>query len=288
MPKVIKEATRRTGVPGLDVYGVIISVASIVVLLFFSHLYLPLGIVSLIAFVSLVRLPPELRPLGRIREVRPVPIEPEGETEERSYEWKFPAGFEEHSEFMNLKLSKARYKNLREKNPSRNRQPNPDDLSEFVGSGITPEIYQAVNHFSDTTNNYSLSGYDEVTNALCFAQESIEYAYDKDSVGIEDYWRYPLETLYDKQGDCECKSIMVAAILKALGYDVLFLIISSKDKTKPSHAAIAVAGADGFPDFKGYNYKGKVYFYCETTAEGWKVGEIPREYSDAEIGAFNV
>ncbi len=102
--------------------------------------------------------------------------------------------------------------------------------------------------------------------ALAFVQGCIHYSWDNVSAGQEEYWRYSVETLYGETGDCEDDSILLASVLEAMHYDsVLFLFWE--------HMAVGVdvPGASG----DHYDYESVEYFYCETTAMGWTVGEEP-------------
>jgi len=76
---------------------------------------------------------------------------------------------------------------------------------------------------------------------------------------VEEYWKYPLETLYDQAGDCEDTSILLAALYKAAEYDTAFVLL-------PGHAVTAVVLPS---DTVGYYYSvdSKNYYFCETTAE---------------------
>jgi len=51
-----------------------------------------------------------------------------------------------------------------------------------------------------------------------FVQECIEYMFER-----EEDPKFPIETLWEGGGDCEDKAILAAALLKALGYDVVFV-----------------------------------------------------------------
>ena len=75
------------------------------------------------------------------------------------------------------------------------------------------------------------------------------------------------ETIIDKKGDCEDTSFLMTSILKALNIDAVILIYSD-------HAAVGVAcnGCSG----TYYAYKGKNYFFLETTGApgSWQIGQI--------------
>lgn len=114
------------------------------------------------------------------------------------------------------------------------------------------------------------SGMSELEGAnfiLAFSQ-CLGYEDDQMYMGTEEYWKFPLETLYDHGGDCEDTSILLAAIAKAMGYDTALLLF-------PGHMAtgMVVDGATG--TYFATNSSAR-YFYCETTATGYSVGELPQ------------
>lgn len=103
-----------------------------------------------------------------------------------------------------------------------------------------------------------------------FVQQVITYETDADSTGHEEYPRYPIETLYERRGDCEDTTILMAALLREWGYEVMFLFI-------PNHAALAIRTTDDYSAGSYYEYNGHRYLYIESTAEGWNIGDIPEE-----------
>lgn len=108
--------------------------------------------------------------------------------------------------------------------------------------------------------------------------QSLPYTSDSLTTGFDEYPRFPYETIYDNGGDCEDTSILVAALLSELDYDVVLI-------GPPGHMAVGVAGDDsmygGYYEFEGTNY-----FYLETTGENWDVGQIPYEYVGLEVDIF--
>lgn len=165
----------------------------------------------------------------------------------------------------------------------------------------------------------------EVVNVLLRFTQTIPYMYDSESVGQEEYWKYPLETLYDGNGDCEDTTILFCAVGKAMGYDTALMLFSG-------HATGAVSITDmgydtsdvklktervgaGFfsrvvsyytidnSDISTYVYRENIlttpsyYLYCETTTiddgkgNEFRVGDVPsytgRAYYDA-YSCYNV
>ncbi|MDW5562104.1 MAG: zinc-ribbon domain-containing protein [Methanomassiliicoccus sp.] len=119
----------------------------------------------------------------------------------------------------------------------------------------------------------SFSDVNKANFVLSFVQ-NIKYVEDEVSVSEDEYWRFPVETLYDEAGDCEDKAFLYASIMEAMNDDAVILLYDGH-----AAAGISVLKATG----TYYEFEGKDYFYCETTAVGWKVGEIPDEYGSAYI-----
>ena len=127
---------------------------------------------------------------------------------------------------------------------------------------------------SDMARERGLTNEGAINLALAFVQ-SIEYASDEATAGHDEYWRYPVETLYERAGDCEDKSFLFASVIEAMGYDAVILLFDD-------HMAVGVAcpGASG----TYYSMGGSKYFYCETTAvDDWELGRAPEEYDSAHV-----
>ena len=132
-------------------------------------------------------------------------------------------------------------------------------------------IKQAADCLRDLSNQLGYDNNDTVLEAISFVQ-IIPYIYDIDSTGEKEFPKYPIETLFDNGGDCEDTSILLAGILKELGFGVCFIHYEGQ------HVAIGIKGSDGL---KGsyFEYNGSKYFYIETTGENWTVGTIPDDFA---------
>lgn len=129
--------------------------------------------------------------------------------------------------------------------------------------------------------NKNLSGLSEKDKANCvlkFVQICIPYAYDQDTKGVSEYWKYPIETLYDGKGDCEDTAILYAAIMKAMGYKVAIIVYDD-------HVATGVHLTNGSGTY--YEKNGVNYYYCETTNSGWSIGQIPDGRDTAYVYVVN-
>ncbi len=115
-----------------------------------------------------------------------------------------------------------------------------------------------------------LSNQERIGLTLRFVQ-SLTYATDNATLSLDEYPRYPVETLFEKRGDCEDTSILLAAIMTDMGYEVALLVFEDLD-----HIGLGVA----FP-FKYGNswiYEGKRYWYLD--ASGTRpIGWSPAEYA---------
>jgi hypothetical protein len=100
--------------------------------------------------------------------------------------------------------------------------------------------------------------------------QSLPYTVDDVTTAWNEYPRYPIETLFDRGGDCEDTSILVAALLEGLGYDCALLILDEDD-----HCAVGV-DIDAYGTY--YEVNGVQYFYLETTGEGWEIGQQPDSF----------
>lgn len=114
---------------------------------------------------------------------------------------------------------------------------------------------------------------DYLSYLLAFTQY-IPYQTDEEYMGYKEYWKFPLETLYDNGGDCEDTSILFVALahesMAKLGfdYDVALQIM-------PGHVCAAIKSSSISGETNPYGYR-----YCETTSEKYKIGEIPSKMKD--------
>jgi hypothetical protein len=131
-------------------------------------------------------------------------------------------------------------------------------------------VTKLLENISDGEN---LSGYEKAEFAIAFVQ-GLPYTYDNVSTPYDDYPRFPSETIYADGGDCEDTSILMASILKQMGYDVVLLLL-------PRHMAVGVAcdPANFSYPVSSYHYEGSDYCYLETTGENFRLGEYPPDFT---------
>lgn len=88
----------------------------------------------------------------------------------------------------------------------------------------------------------------------------------------------PVEFLYTLTGDCDTRSVLLYAILKHFGYNSLIMI-----SNEYRHAMIAIdlpASGDHII------YKGKKFYFWETTNTGWLPGMLPPDTNN--IAYWNI
>jgi len=149
-------------------------------------------------------------------------------------------------------------------------------LSNF-GYYVTTEdsyLQSLVQRINQTATNQGFNQYQEENFALAFVQ-SIPYQTDLNSTGYQDYPRFPVETLYDNVGDCKSHSILFATLTLMLGFNAVFI-------NPPDHLAVGVLG-DGLSGTY-WSYDNQNYYYCETTGEGFTIGQLPDQFNG--VGAY--
>jgi len=134
------------------------------------------------------------------------------------------------------------------------------------------ELEEIVASFNEFAFREGL-GEEEKLNLMVGFVQSLPYMTDMESMGQQEYPRYPVETLVNNVGDCEDTAVLMASLLKLMGYDVVLLDV-------PEHMAVGISS--DHLTFYGFHYSenNKEYYYVETTEPGWSIGEIPEEYSD--------
>jgi hypothetical protein len=133
-------------------------------------------------------------------------------------------------------------------------------------------IQSLTDKLTQISDKQGFSEYQKVSFTLAFVQ-SLPYTSDDVTTGHDEYPRFPVETLVDNGGDCEDTSILFATIVKQMGYGAVFI-------NPEGHYAVGVLGEsslDGY--YRNYpTDSDNRYYYCETTGEGFEIGELPDDY----------
>jgi len=163
-------------------------------------------------------------------------------------------------------------------------KPRPETIYQYVDMARDPDddyyIDEIIRQIDAGARKARLNIYQKPDFVRSFAQ-GLPYTADDVTMPYDEYPRYPLETLFDRGGDCEDTSILVAAILDSMGYDVALLVLENA-----GHMAVGVA----IPGIEApyYEFGGKQYYYLETTGEGYEIGVVPPEIADSTAYVYPV
>ncbi len=152
------------------------------------------------------------------------------------------------------------------------------DYSYYVNSKISfdsnefDEIKMLSEQLNFIAKEYKLNEINKINFIASFVQ-SLNYSED-----LDDYPKFPSETLYEAKGDCEDLSILLAKILSYLDYDCIIIEFNN-------HVGVGVN-----VNSTGYFLKAenKTYYYLESTSPNYKLGEIDAEYKNNTAKIFNI
>jgi len=131
---------------------------------------------------------------------------------------------------------------------------------------------------NQTANEMGYDSFDEVSFVLAFVQ-SLPYTSDSVTSDYDEYPRFPIETLVDGGGDCEDTAILFATLTLILNYGTVYI-------NPPNHYAGGILGKN----LKGsyLTYRGQTHYYCETTGDGFKIGDMPDEFRGVAVSIYEI
>ena len=180
----------------------------------------------------------------------------------RHYTWEFDG--EEHN--FRICIPEAIYYYL-------TKQPRTFEYTDYV-QVAEYTLIKLADALEDMAEEYEYNSIQTVNFILSFVQ-CLEYTSDKETTGYDEFPRFATETLVERGGDCEDTSILFAGFMEILGYDSILLFLPSDS---PTHAAVGVNEESAYGSY--IEVSGLKYFYCETTAGGWEIGDCPDIYKD--------
>jgi len=182
----------------------------------------------------------------------------------RTYHWTYG----HNSPTYTIEIPKPLYEYYR-------RQPHDRNYAKYAISDLDRKILNSIiMDFKENTDSKIEASH----NIVAFVQ-SLPYFKDAVSTGYDEYPRYPIETLVDNGGDCEDTAILTAALLKEMNYDVVLFRF-------PKHMALGITclGCSG----TYYTYHDKQYFFLETTANNWVVGQMPSSLKGEKVIVYPI
>ena len=280
-------------------------------------------------------------------------------TETRLYNWDLDSHYGQklHGQLV-LEMNVEHIATLRANNPfksypenGKSYDDNIREMLEFVESHteFKDDVKKVVKYINQKSEDAKLYELDKLQFALDFVQiPNIQYMFDEECATInfaKEYMRFPAEVLYDKVGDCDCKTSLAASIFHEMGYNVLILLSNNhaaiglecrdedwlaqigestvqyekivalsqqiengekseeiklayseqKDimnKMEIMHKEGQLFYCEPTEEITNYlqravkEYNGKKYLFCETTADGFKVGEINEKTSMADFNTI--
>jgi hypothetical protein len=144
-----------------------------------------------------------------------------------------------------------------------------------------PYIQTLARELNSTAAKQGYNSYDEVSFILAFVQ-SLPYSSDNVTEGYNEYPRFPIETLVDGGGDCEDTSILFASLTLILGYGTVYI-------NPPDHYAVGVLGNNLQGTYWVYPQdSNSTYYCCETTGNGFTIGELPQEFQGQKAFIYTI
>jgi hypothetical protein len=134
-----------------------------------------------------------------------------------------------------------------------------------------PYLRSLAQKLNETSKQMGYDSYDEVSFVLAFVQ-SLPYTSDSATSGHDEYPRFPIETIVDDGGDCEDTSILFATITLIMNYGTIYI-------NPPNHYAVGILG-EKIPGGYYWTVNDQKYYFCETTGNGFKIGDLPDEYQN--------
>lgn len=193
------------------------------------------------------------------------------------YEWEYGTGYYPSEWFWDLPISIRTYTEY-------HFRPRPGHWSEWVDMANDPYDDYYISSMIQQINKAAIEeGFTEsekVNFVIAFVQ-SLPYTVDNATTDWDEYPKYPLETLFERGGDCEDTSILVASLLDRLGYDTCLLLLYNEN-----HCAVGVSITGTYGIY--YEHDGKKYYYLETTGDGFEIGDMPSGFTDTRAYIYPI
>lgn len=143
-------------------------------------------------------------------------------------------------------------------------------LPRYVIDGTAAEVEYIAAQLAKQAQRLELGYLDFVRYVIAFVNGIVRFTPNSELYGRSEYWAYPLETLAHERGDRENKAILLAALLRAWGFDVILIHVR-----EPGALAVGVAlriESSG----RWVQFNGKRYFYINAiNFPHFRIGQLP-------------
>ncbi len=134
---------------------------------------------------------------------------------------------------------------------------------------------------NETATQQGYNSFDEISFVLAFVQ-SLPYTSDSVTTGRDEYPRFPIETLVDDGGDCEDTSILFATLTLIMGYGTVYI-------NPTDHYAVGILGNNLRGTYWTHpENSNNTYYYCETTGDNFKIGQLPEEFQGKKAFIYDI
>ncbi len=120
---------------------------------------------------------------------------------------------------------------------------------------------------------------EQAAEVVRFVQNNV--LYDAIIETEQDYIRFPVETLFERNGDCEDLAILAASIMQSIGIKIAIIVLPPiNTKEEKPHAALGVTG-----NFEGkyYDVGNERYYYTELNGKTRKIGSSQSRYRYRDV-----
>ena len=128
--------------------------------------------------------------------------------------------------------------------------------------------------FNEVFKNEFMSAKDRLLFVISFVQN---IKYDRPGGTLD--LLSPLVTLAKMFGDCDTKAILLYVLLEKMGVDCA---IMWSQKYKHAMLGVKISTSGSYKTFKG-----KKYYFLETTHPGWAIGDLPPDFKNKRFWFIN-
>ena len=195
---------------------------------------------------------------------------------EKSYAWDYDG---RHWTW-NLSIPTALYEEYKDVSVSKRTREGPAGYG-YLTTTHDNYVRMLADKLNESATQMGYGSFDKVSFVLAFVQ-SLPYTSDNVTAGYNEYPRFPIETLVDDGGDCEDTSILFATITLIMGFGTIYI-------NPTNHYAVGILG-DGLRGTYWEHPEGsnKTYYYCETTGNNFKIGQLPIEFTGTSAYLYDI